>query len=110
MTTPDYPIFANSTQYQAIAASATNQAIGPGGGAAGDYLSHVTIVPASTSPGAVSIADGGGSAITIFAGGATTALITLTPFTVALGAKSTGGAWKVTTGASVSIVAFGQFT
>jgi hypothetical protein len=109
MTTADYPIFANSTQYQAIAASATNQALGLGGGAAGDYLSHVTIVPASTSPGAVSIADDGGSAITIFAGGGGS-LAGLAPFTVALGAKSVSGAWKVTTGASVSVVAFGQFS
>src|SRR5437764_11194291 len=103
MTTPDYPIFANSTQYQAVAASQANAALGPGGGAAGDYLSHITIVPASLSPGAVTIADGGGSAITIFAGGASS-LTGLVPFTVALGAKSTAGAWKVTTGASLSVV------
>jgi hypothetical protein len=109
MTTPDYPIFANSTQYQAVAASATSQALGPGGGAAGDYLSHITVVPASTSPGAVSIADDGGSAIAIFAGGGAS-LSNLAPFTVALGAKSASGAWKVTTGASVSVVAFGQFS
>ena len=109
MTTPDYPIFANSTQYQAVAASATNQALGPGGGAAGDYLSHITVVPASTSPGAVSIADDGGGAITVFAGGGGS-LSNLAPFTVAFGAKSASGAWKVTTGASVSVVAFGQFS
>ncbi len=109
MTTSDYPIFANSTQYQAVAAAQSNAALGPGGGAAGDYLSHITIVPASTSPGAVSIADGGGSAMTVFAGGANS-LTALVPFTVAIGAKSTGGPWKVTTGASVSIVACGQLT
>ena len=66
-------------------------------------------MPASTSPGAVSIADDGGTAITIFAGGGSS-LSSLAPFTVALGAKSTSGAWKVTTGASVSVVAFGQFS
>jgi hypothetical protein len=109
MTTADYPIFANSTQYQAIVASQSNAALGPGGGAAGDYLSHLTIVPASTSPGAVSIADGGGSTITVFSGGAAS-LSALVPFTVAIGAKSTGGAWKVTTGALVGVVACGQFT
>jgi hypothetical protein len=109
MTTPDYPIFANSTQYQAIAASQSGAALGPGGGAAGDYLSHLTIVPASTGPGTVAIADGGGSAITIFSGGGAS-LTALVPFTVAIGAKSTSGAWRVTTGAGVSVVACGQFT
>jgi len=109
MTTPDYPIFVNSTQYQAIAVSQANTVLGPGGGAAGDYLSHITIVPASTSPGAVTITDGGGSPITIFAGGASS-VSSLVPFTVAVGAKSMNGAWKVTTGTSVSVVACGQLT
>ena len=109
MSVLDYPIFANSTQYQAVAASQANTALGPGGGAVGDYLSHITIVPASTGPGAITIADGVGGAITIFAGGVSS-LSNLASFTVAFGAKSTSGAWKVTTGASVSAVAFGQFT
>jgi hypothetical protein len=109
MTTSDYPIFANSTQYQAVAASQSNAALGPGGGAAGDYLSHLTVVPASTSPGAVTIADGAGTAITVFAGGGSS-LSVLVPFTIAIGAKSTSGAWKVTAGTSVSVVACGQFT
>jgi hypothetical protein len=109
MATPDYPIFANSTQYQAVAASQSNAVLGPGGGGAGDYLSHLTVVPASTSPGAVTIADGGGSAITVFAGGASS-VSSLMPFKVAIGAKSTSGAWKITTGAAVSVVAMGQFT
>jgi len=109
MTTGDYPIFVNSTQYQAVAASQSAVALGPGGGGTGDYLSHVTIVPASTSPGAVTITDGGGSAITLFAGGASS-VSSLVPFQVAIGAKSTGGPWKITTGAAVSVVAMGQFT
>jgi hypothetical protein len=107
--TNDYPIFANSTQYQAVGASQSNTALGPGGGAAGDYLSHLTIVPATTNPGAVTVADGGGSAITLFAGGGAS-VASLVPFTVAIGAKSAAGAWKVTTGSAVSIVACGQFT
>jgi hypothetical protein len=109
MSTPDYPIFANSTQYQAVAAGLGPVAIGPGGGGQGDYLSHITIVPASVSPGAVTITDGAASAITVFAGG-TNSLSGLVPFTVAIGAKSTSGAWKVTTGASIIVIAIGQFT
>ncbi len=38
------------------------------------------------------------------------ALTTLIPFTVAWGARSTSGAWKITTNANVSVVAFGSFT
>ena len=34
----------------------------------------------------------------------------LAPFTVTIGAKSAGGAWKVTTGSTVSVMAMGQFT
>ena len=68
MAIPNEPIYANSTQYQAIAASQSATALGPGGGAAGDYLSHITVVPASLSPGSVTVTDGGGSAVTVFAG------------------------------------------
>lgn len=105
----DYPIFANSTQYQPVAAGQGAAALGPGGGGAGDYLSHVTVVPASTSPGAVSIADGPGAAITIFAGGSAS-LLSLAPFTVVVGARSTSGKWQLTTGANIAAIAFGQFT
>lgn len=94
--------------YETVAASQTDQALGAAG-ATGDYLSHLTIVPATTSPGAVSIKDGGGSAITVFAGGASSTS-SLVPFSVALGARSAAGAWKVTTGANVSAVAFGVFS
>src|SRR5215217_2406319 len=56
-------------EYETVAASATDQALGATG-ATGDYLSGVLVVPATTSPGAVSIKDGAGSAITVFTGGA----------------------------------------
>lgn len=97
------------SQYETVAASATDQVMG-GAGAAGDYLAGVLIVPATVGCGAVSIKDGAGSAITIFAGGGTSPLSNLVPFFVPLGIKSTGGAWKVTTGANVSAIGVGQFT
>src|SRR4051812_46941121 len=96
------------SKYETVAASQTDQALGPTG-ATGDYLAHVLIVPATTSPGAVSIKDGGGSAVTIFTGGATS-VSNLVPFSVALGIKSTAGAWKVTTGVAVSAIGVGNFT
>lgn len=97
-----------AAKYETVAASQTDQALGATG-EAGDYLSHLLIVPASTSPGAVSIKDGAGSAITVFAGGASS-VSSLVPFTVTIMAKAQAGAWKVTTGASVSAIAFGDFT
>jgi hypothetical protein len=66
-------------------------------------------VPTTTSPGAVSVKDGAGSAITIFTGGATS-VSNLVPFYVPLGIKSVAGAWKVTTGSAVSAIASGAFT
>lgn len=95
-------------QYETVAASQTDQAIGATG-AAGDYLVGLLIVPATTAAGAVSIKDGTGSSISVFAGGGTTALTTLIPFFVPLGMRSTTGAWKVTTGANVSAIAVGKF-
>lgn len=94
--------------FEAVAANATNAVLG-GAGAIGDTLSHLVIVPASTSPGAVSIKDGSGAAITVFAGGAGS-ISSLVPFAVPLGAASQSGAWQVTTGANVSVVAFGRFS
>ena len=92
-----------------VAASQTDQVLGPTG-AAGDRLNGILIVPATTSPGAVSVKDGGGSAITVFTGGASS-VSDLKSFYVYYGdARSSSGAWKVTTGANVSVVAFGDFT
>lgn len=96
------------TEYETIAAGQTNQALGATG-ATGDLLTGVLIIPATTSPGAVSIKDGAGSAITVFAGGADS-VSTLHPFFVPLGIKSGAGAWQITTGANVSAIGAGNFT
>jgi hypothetical protein len=92
-------------EYETVAASATDQALG----ATGDYLAAILIVPATTSPGAVSIKDGAGSAITIFTGG-TDSVSNLVPFTIPLGITSGAGAWQVTTGTNVSAIGIGNFT
>lgn len=116
MGVPSYngQLVATGTHHNEVAASQTNQAlVNPNKpltvGAAGDFLSHLLIVPASLSPGAVTISDGDGAAITVFAGGASS-LLTLTPFPVPVGALSVKGPWKVTTGASVSVMAMGLFS
>jgi len=97
-----------SGNYETVAASQTDQVLGAAG-AAGDFLVSLLVVPATTSPGSVSIKDGSGSAITVFTGGASSTS-NLVPFVVALGMESGSGAWKVTTGANVSVIAIGKFT
>lgn len=92
--------------YETVAASQTDQVLGATG-AKGDVIERLIIVPATTSAGNVSIKDGSGSAISIFATGT---LSDLTPIVIPLGAISTNGAWKVTTGAAVSVIAVGRFT
>ncbi len=96
------------TEYETVAASQTDQVLGASG-AIGDRVDILWVVPATTSPGVVSIKDGSGSAITLFTGGAGSVL-DLRPQPIVLGIKCTGAGWKVTTGANVSVVATGEFT
>lgn len=98
--------------YNTIAASQTAQALvgyTSSGGALGDWLGGVLVIPATTSPGAVSIKDGSNSAITVFTGGSTS-VSNLVPFFIPIGARSQVGKWQVTTGVNVSCVAVGNFT
>jgi len=97
----------NATNYERVAASQTAQILGATG-ALGDYLAGFLIVPATSAPGAVSLLDNTTS-MPIFAGGASS-VSNLVPFFVPLGARSVSGAWKVTTGANVSVIAVGNFT
>lgn len=94
--------------YKTVAASQTAQVLGDSG-AAGDYLDGLLVIPATASCGAVTLLDNATS-ITVFAGGGTTALTSLIPFFVPIGAVSANGPWKVTTGANVSVVAVGDFS
>jgi hypothetical protein len=94
-------------EYETVAASQTAQVLGATG-ATGDYLAGLLIIPATTSPDAVSILDNATS-ITVFAGGASS-VSDLKPFFLPLRMKSVSGAWKVTTGANVSCIGIGNFT
>lgn len=93
-------------EYETVAASQTAQAIGTGG--VGDYIEGVLVIPATTSPGLVTLLDGDTS-IPIFVGGASS-VGSLIPFFIPLGMYSVSGAWKLTTGANVSCIAMGSFT
>jgi hypothetical protein len=94
-------------EYETVAASQTDQMMGPTG-AIGDYLAGLLIIPATTSPGGVSIEDGATN-IPVFVGGASS-VSNLVPFFVPLGIASVAGGWEITTGANVSVIAVGRFT
>lgn len=94
-------------EYETVAASQTGQTLGATG-AAGDYISGILVVPATTSPGNVLLLDNATS-ITVFAGGSDS-VGSLVPFFIPLGLISVSGAWKITTGADVSCIGIGDFT
>lgn len=97
----------DSQTYKTIAASQTDSVLGAPGGL-GDWLEALIVIPATTSPGAVSVKDGSGSSITLFAGGATS-VADLKPFVIKVEARSRTGAWSVTTGTNVSVIGVGKF-
>lgn len=91
-------------QLDTVAASQTARILGAG--LTGGYISHIVIVPETTSPGSVALLDGGNSN-TVFAGGASS-VSNLCPFAVPINAYAVG-AWKITTGANVHVLAVGRF-
>lgn len=93
--------------YETVAASQTGQVLG-GSGAVGDYISGLLVIPATVNPGNVILLDNAIS-ITAFTGG-TASVSNLVPFFIPLGMISVSGAWKVTTGANVSVIGVGKFT
>jgi hypothetical protein len=96
----------NDLQYETVAAGQTAQVLGITGGI-GDTIAGLLVIPATTSPGTVALLDDATS-ITVFTGGASS-VASLVPFAIPLGLKSVSGAWKVTTGSNVSVVAIGSF-
>jgi hypothetical protein len=103
------PVINGGNTYQLFAASTGPTAFtGGGGGAIGDYLSHCTVFPTTTSPGVVTILDST-TAIYSFPGGASS-LSNLVPFAIPIGANSKIAAWNVTLGAGVSMVCEGKPT
>lgn len=101
------PVVQAGMQYKAVAASQTASVFGATG-STGDYISHIVVIPATTSPGAISLLDST-TAVTIFTGGASS-ITNLVPFAIPLGMFSTLGAWKVTTSTNESIIGVGNFT
>ena len=94
--------------YIQVAASQTGVVLGTAAAKQADFLAGILVIPTSTSPGAIALLDGTTS-MTIFAGGASS-LTNLVPFFIPWYAYSQNGAWSITTGASLSIVAIGLFS
>lgn len=92
--------------YKTVAASQSTQILGTTG-AIGDFLARLIITPSTTAPGVVTLID---NATTIMPWLGGTVGADLKPFVIEIGAVSASGAWKVTTGANVSVVAVGRFT
>jgi len=95
------------SQYETVGASQTDQVLGATG-ATGDLINGILVIPATTSPGAITLKDGATS-IAVFTGGATS-VSNLVPFLIPLGIRSISGSFKLTTGANVSCICIGDFT
>ncbi len=96
--------------YQHVAASQTAAVLQTSTGATGDYLSHCVIYPSTTAAGSVTVFDNANAAATNVIEFTTGTLSNLSPITVPVGAISTAGAWKVTTGANETVVCYGKFS
>lgn len=90
--------------YETVAVSQTGQVMG-GAGGKGDYLHRLIISVITVATAGVTIIDGATS-IVILTGAAG-----LVPgvYSVELNLASQSGAWSITTGAGVTVIAVGQF-
>jgi len=89
-----------------VGESASAQALGRAGGARGDQVDHLIVIPQTNAPGIVTLTDGS-TDYPLYLGGSDA---TLKPFTIVVDLKSLTGAWKITTGAHVKVLAVGRFT
>jgi hypothetical protein len=96
-------------QYEHVAASQTAQVLGSAG-ALGDYLHRIICTVSTALTSSVQIVDGTGTGIlthTILpaaVGGG------IGVYNIEINAISANGAWKITTGAGVEVMAVGIFT
>jgi hypothetical protein len=98
-----------NTGYYVTAAAGATTTLQSSTGATGDYLDHVVVFPGTTAASSVAVIDNATTLVT-WPGGGTTALLTLTPFTIYVGAVSRSGAWKLTLGSNVTAIAVGRFS
>jgi hypothetical protein len=92
-------------QYEHVAASQTAQVLG-GTGAVGDYLHRLICTVSTAATSVVTILDGSTSHTVLpnAVGGG------IGVYNIEVNAASKNGAWKVTTGAGVEVLAMGIFS
>ena len=96
-------------QYEHVAASQTAAVLGATG-AKGDYLHRLICTVTTAASGNVVIVDGSGTGIlthTVLPASAGTGI---NVYNIEVNAVSADGAWKVTTGAGVEVMAVGIFS
>ena len=96
-------------QYEHVAVSQTAQVLG-GTGAIGDYIHRLICTVSTAATGNVVLVDGTGVGIlshTILPASCGTGI---NVYNIEINAASTTGAWKVTTGAGVEVMAVGIFS
>ena len=92
-------------EYEDVAASQTDQAMGATG-AAGDLLHALKCATSAASVGTVTVKDGAGSSFTIFLAQGAAAILD----SPALDWVSVNGAWSVTTGTNTTCRVSGRFS
>jgi hypothetical protein len=90
-------------QYETVAASQSTQVLG-GTGAVGDYLHRIVVAVATAATSTVTLIDNATTVLSIPAN------TSIGVYSLSINARSASGAWKVTTGAGVSILAIGIFS
>jgi hypothetical protein len=95
-----------NSNYERVLPGQVGQVLG-NGGAAGDYLDRIIITVTDATTSAVSIKDGGGSAISILPNSPGAGV---GRYVVPIGASSRAGPWRATAGLGASVVAVGSFS
>ena len=96
-------------QYEHVAASQSAQVLGATG-AKGDYLHRLICTVTTSATGNVVIVDGSGTGILTHTVLPALAGTGVNVYNVELNAVSQDGAWKITTGAGVEVMAVGIFS
>jgi hypothetical protein len=95
--------------YEHVAASQTAQVLG-GTGAVGDYLHRLICTVTTSATGNVVIVDGSGTGILTHTVLPALAGTGVNVYNIEMNAVSKDGAWKITTGAGVEVMAVGIFS
>ena len=96
-------------QYEHVAAGQTAQVLG-GTGAKGDYLHRMICTVTTAASGNVVIVDGSGTGVLTHTVLPALAGTGINVYNIEMNAVSADGAWKVTTGAGVEVMAVGIFS